>query len=875
MATVYQARDRTLRRQVAIKILDLRLVSVSSDAKRFLREGRIAAQLRHPNIVTVFDFGVDADTYYIVMELVTGGSLNDMLLACSSPVAVETAIDITIQVAQGLEYAHKQGVVHRDLKPSNILLGDDNRVMLSDFGLAQVHAGPMDISRTIYAPVFLGTPQYSAPEQWSGSAQSPRTDIYSLGAVLYKMLTLNTPLKGASLTELAYLSLNEQPKSIQAVNKNVTSALESVVLKALAKQPADRYDSALAFAEALQQVTKGIPPESLWAEWQRAIAERLLKKGTLRAADLSDLPGEFRQYALARFINENSQHRIVFSKDLSRVSLIDPEPVMALMNKWSVATERQTRPAAVSAILKAFKLELDDGRTFLAATTSIARSFATLLGTPLLGEARLDGRFVSGIALDTTELLDSLNLPARLPCIFARDEPRSQEWPEADVVRLRNLATERLSLHQRLALLFVLHGDDESVDRIRETVCRRLRATHALDIIALGQSDMIRLLLSKDTAHALRRLILRFVDLISVSPFVTTGPAPDVVFFGREPEMREITEHARSASFAVIAGRRMGKSSLLTRLHRVRFAAAGLASIYHDCSTTPTYHDFMAASIVDWRAESPAVASLTFESLLSAPPPAQGLVLLLDEADKLIPYDRANGWKLFSKLRALSHSGSFQLVLSGERKLREALQDSSGPLFNFANQIVLGPLDYRAVQELVTRPLQQLDIELSDADAIVNQVWEYTSGHPNIVQRLCRRLIELLNEDASRRVTPDVVAAVVANPKFREEDFLGTYWERATPLEQIISLLMAQSVRSYRLYEVMELLAHHAIAAEAVVTKAALDRLVDLRSLLKHTQNGYEFAVPAFPKIIANSITAEDMLIVLRSQYQVNPLELA
>jgi hypothetical protein len=225
-------------------------------------------------------------------------------------------------------------------------------------------------------------------------------------------------------------------------------------------------------------------------------------------------------------------------------------------------------------------------------------------------------------------------------------------------------------------------------------------------------------------------------------------------------------------------------------------------------------------------------------------------------------------------LRAMTNTGRAQFVLSGERALRDAVDDPSSPLFNVTNEILLGPLDTDAATELILAPMRRLEIRLVDARAIALRIHKFASGHPNIIQRICQRLVNRLGEMDLRLLSLRDVDAVINHPEFQEKDFLETYWERATPLEQIVSLLMAQNPEPYRLQAVLDLLAKHGLYPEPEVTKAALDRLVDLRSILKRSQAGYEFAVMAFPEVIANTTTAEDLLIVLKSQYLKNPMEL-
>jgi tetratricopeptide (TPR) repeat protein len=505
--------------------------------------------------------------------------------------------------------------------------------------------------------------------------------------------------------------------------------------------------------------------------------------------------------------------------------------------------------------------------------TSFMGLFARVTGLPInrkqIPESR--GRLV--FVLNLYSILGEIAQPtAEVPIIVIGRS--TLERSDSDFLRV--LMVSELGQRTRIALVILL-GKNQEIVCAQEVLDANLRISHAYDVICLGQNEIRQILDNEKPQIALRRLILTHVNLLSVSPYNTTGPTPDHIFFGREVELREIVDHVANSSYAIIGGRRIGKSSLLGCLQRARLPEAGFRTLYHDCSTTPTYEAFLGTPIHDWRPEPPLDPPGTFEDLLQSPPRDKSLVLLLDEADKLTPLDpsAAAGMRpLLNALRALSNKGHMQFVFAGERALRDAMRDSASPLFNFANETILGPLSFCAVEELVTRPMEQLEIELTDTTTIVRRIYDFSSGHPNVVQRLCRRLIERLNEQSTRCITVDDVTAIINSPKFQEEDFLGTYWERATPLERIISLLLAQDSRPYRLQAVLDLLVTHNLRPEPEVVKAALDRLVDLRSILRRTQGGYEFAVTAFPQVIANTTTAEDLLIVLKSQYLKNPMEL-
>ncbi len=372
-----------------------------------------------------------------------------------------------------------------------------------------------------------------------------------------------------------------------------------------------------------------------------------------------------------------------------------------------------------------------------------------------------------------------------------------------------------------------------------------------------------------EPTRILRSLLLSHLNLTSVSPFITTGPVSPLKFFGRERELRMIADQAGNTSFVVVGGRRIGKSSMLRRLYARDLFTKGFSTLYFDCSITATVTDFKQANLPEWLPRRPADSIHTFGDLLSAPPLDHRIVLLLDEADKLIPADQATGWTLFNEFRALINSGRAQMVLSGERVLNQALQDATSPLYNFANKILLGPLDFGAVKELVTQPLKELEIELVDEHTIISRIWSFTSGHPNIVQRLCKRLIEGLDRQGIRRITLDDVIGVVEDPTFQRDDFLSTFWENMTYLEKIISLLMADEESVRTLATVRETLERRCdLRPRASEVDRALQHLVELRSILRRSPTGYEFAVEAFPRVVAGTMTLSDMLEVLVEDYE-------
>lgn len=240
MAEVFRARDSMLDRYVAIKVLRADYTANSGFQERFRQEARAAANLSHPNIVTVHDFGLDGGQLFIVMEHIPGTDMKS-LLRKRGRFTVEEAIPLIVQACAGIGYAHRAGLVHCDVKPHNMLVTPDQRLKVTDFGIARALATIRPGER---AEVVWGSPQYFSPEQAAGEPPSPASDVYSLGVVLYEMLTGTLPFTAATAEELARLHMKAQPIPLHEYVPDIPAMLEEIVMKVLSKEPSTRYRTA-------------------------------------------------------------------------------------------------------------------------------------------------------------------------------------------------------------------------------------------------------------------------------------------------------------------------------------------------------------------------------------------------------------------------------------------------------------------------------------------------------------------------------------------------------------------------------------------------------------------------------------------------------
>jgi serine/threonine protein kinase len=244
MSVVYKAQDLALGRLVAVKVLHEGLTSDEEFLRRFQKEAHAVANLSHPNIVTVHDIGQDGRRYYIVMEYVEGWTLKQVIgrqgEVVGVPLALDRTLELSVQICAGIGYAHRSNLVHCDVKSQNVLVTRDGRVKVTDFGIARA----MSETSLYQSGIVWGTPQYFSPEQAAGEPPSPASDVYSIGVIIFEMLTGRLPFEGDSQTALALKHMRATPPRPSEINPAVPEQMEQIVYKVLSKEPSGRYRTA-------------------------------------------------------------------------------------------------------------------------------------------------------------------------------------------------------------------------------------------------------------------------------------------------------------------------------------------------------------------------------------------------------------------------------------------------------------------------------------------------------------------------------------------------------------------------------------------------------------------------------------------------------
>ena len=468
MGVVYKCKDRTLDRFVALKGLS---DAFGGETERFLREAQTAGRLRHPNIVPVYDVGRDGDELYLTMELVDGRSLGARIADAS--LDRRGALEVLRQVAGALDYAHRQGVIHRDVKPDNILIDAGGRALLTDFGLAKRVAADARLTMT---GVIVGTPAYMSPEQAAGKPVGTASDVYSLGATLYFVLTGRPPYDGASPLEVALRVAGEDPPRPRDLNPNIARDIETLCLKAMERDPRRRYASAAELGEDLRRTLAGEPilaqPPSLAYRVRRSVRRNRAMAAVVfvvlaaaAALAIQAAVQESREDALTEL--SSLWNRVVLAKQGIRMPQRDPNAIRADLERAVEAISDYVRrhpdhPQGYYVRARARLYLGDDAEPDAREAIRLAPDFGP--GWALLARILLDrylSEFYSAPGTVVNRRLKPLLIEAR--DALARGNLDLQRW---GLVRTRE-DDEAEILLEALALRFLRDDADAAIERLQ------------------------------------------------------------------------------------------------------------------------------------------------------------------------------------------------------------------------------------------------------------------------------------------------------------------------------------------------------------------------------------------------------------------------
>ena len=632
-----------------------------------------------------------------------------------------------------------------------------------------------------------------------------------------------------------------------------------------------------------------------WPAWREEIRHTLQDKNGVTMDALADMPQTFRLRSLQQYAQEHGDDGLVLRLNPPVLEPVNALQVGGFLRNWWAAQRRLGSVAA-----------------FRPVVSRITEQLCQLLGFTLLetrSYKQLHGYMIKAPAL-------RLKMPPVFPIVFLQ----TAEPSEADFHDLHDLMGI-LNASSYLALLVIpgaLRGRQHPARDLEpartKANLRKLAAGTAHDFVVMDFDDLYRIFVARDPEKTFVRILLSQVDLTVVSPYVTSGPVPENMFFGRDLELKTISRMVKDNSFAIVGGRKIGKTSILSKLHRLFTDSPNYHSLYLDCQAVQSYDDFCKALETMWQVSLPshspeeirqliarmnqqlaasgaprptngetaprppdapprtravpprqaAAVGLNEDGVPTPPSERQDLVILLDEVDALLKYDGGNGERLFKIFRALSQEAYCRFVFCGGQVLYVRLHDPDSALFNFCSVIRLSYLTARDTGRIVVEPMQEMGIGFEDVSRLVQGIMELSSCHPNVVQYICQELILRINARGDRFIALADLEAIASSSQLGEY-MIEVMWGNTNALERLITLLMILERPSATLAQIEAALQARGVDVPTPAVQEALDTLV-LYSVLNEEDGVYSFTAAAFPSVVAATQDV-DLLVERAIQY--------
>ena len=592
------------------------------------------------------------------------------------------------------------------------------------------------------------------------------------------------------------------------------------------------------FPMALRLVLSGqfgdVSLDTRWPAWERDLRETLRHRGTVDNRTPLAIPAPLRRQVFERYFDlHGEREELAVRGDGLRLT------AAARTQAWLVAWEPPVTTLAETGTLPA-------STQFAPLVDPLGQTLGLRqIGRRSLG--RLHAMIVSAPAL-------RLKIPPRFPLVFV--EPSAiRPGIEDDLVDLSQV----LDLGEFFALIIPFEAP-EGVEANAQQLKTLLRASpYAHDLIVLSHEDILALLSAREPAARLVECILEQVDLTVVSPFVTSGPVPHRMFFGRDQEIKTITQALPRTDFALVGNRKIGKTSLLQRIERILEGSETCIPIplnFQAVRDDGTLFETLAQEVGFAAASRDPHAFSDFIAHLRQQHPDRMPILLIDEVDDLLAFDAGRGYGLSAVWRTLAFDGSCRFVFVGSRVLARALRDAASPFFNFPQETRLGFLTPDKARAVVSGPMGDLGIELEPRQPLLDRILDLSSCHPNLVQFLCAQLIERISGRGERRILLADLDEVATGDKFADY-YLDTLWGQTEPLERAITILGDPA--GFTMPDVEAALAGHGFDTPRRAVKEALDMLA-VYSVLERKGRTYTFAPASFPRILRETQEVDYLL---------------
>jgi len=593
-------------------------------------------------------------------------------------------------------------------------------------------------------------------------------------------------------------------------------------------EPADLY-AMISEAGALEPWL-----DTCWPSWERDLREMLRCQGTVNRRTALDIPAPLRRQALKRYFDlYGEREELTLRRDSLRLTTAGR--TQAWLTAWeslvTTLVETGTLPASMQA-------------------TSLVDPLTQALGLRQTGTRSLGG--LHAVVVGAPAL--RLRIPPHFPLVLI--EPSAiQPGIESELVNLSQV----LDLGEFFALIIPFEVP-ETVEANANRLKALLRVSpYPHDLIVLSHEDVLALLSARDPAGCLVECILDQVDLTIVSPFVTSGPVPDRMFFGRKQEIKTIIQALPRADFALVGSRKVGKTSLLQRIERILGGSEQYIPIplnFQAVRDDATLFDTLAQELGFAAANADPRAFSEFIVHLRLQHPGRMPILLIDGVDDLLSFDAERGYGLSAMWCALALDGACRFIFAGSRVLARALRDADSPFFNFPQEVRLGFLRPDKARAVVSGPMDELGIELEPRRPLLDRILDLSSCHPNLVQFLCAQLIERISGRGERRILMADLDAVATSSGFVDY-YLGMLWGQAEPLERAITILGDPA--GFTMPDVEAALAGRGFVALRSAVKEALDMLT-VYSMLTRKGRTYTFALASFPRILRETQEVDYLL---------------
>jgi tetratricopeptide (TPR) repeat protein len=677
--------------------------------------------------------------------------------------------------------------------------------------------------------------------------QKRLAELYARGLRFYEAEKWSEALELWS--ELTALEPNYPDVAIKVKEAEQQKTLEDTYAVGVASLKAGAWEQAVAafeeiigmdadYRDARDRLRKA--EQGRWDGWKSRMLSSLQDSGNLTEDSLNYIPKRLRLDAMRRFYEEYSTSlELALSTDFRVLTLLNFDPVSNLRKTWrAMQRASQSEQTDIAEGKPAFWAQLKRIGPF---GWEPAKSLDILAGE-LIDQLCSALDFVTAPGPDGDRQHKQLyarmirtptlhyKLPPRLPLIIL-----AKQFAEAADVR--DLLDLMHILEHMIGFVVTLGEADQLKTLLDQEGVED-------DFVVLSRHHLEKILLSRDKAAQLTQTILEQVSLTVISPYLVAGPVPESMFFGREKEIRTIRDNIRGTNVALTGGRRIGKTSILRKVQRILTTQLDCKTFHLDCHAIDTHEIFnreFTEKLSD-QFEPPQTFRQAIETARAAEDKL--IVVLLDEVCNLLQHDvEQRGEKLFKELRSLSQEGYCNFIFCGGKTLYKRIHNPASPFFNFCDNVVLRFLNEESAAGIIIHPMNGMGIELKDQDELVARILKVSSCHPNIVQLICKKLIENIK---GRTISLDDLYEVITREDFYR-DFKEIAWGQATPLERIVSLAFVEE-EGFITSEVYQRLAKFGIEDRDAIDDA-LDTL-ELYSLITKRGKRYEYALREFPRIV-------------------------